>query len=99
MKHLIHLIGKKKCFFLLKNCGIMKPCKNSAFFLDVFFINFQQSFRLFSKTGGVKLSSEAEDRGWPVVITTRIWDQWRHSGVSKRENPPCFGFTCLTEER
>jgi hypothetical protein len=64
MKHLIHLTGKKKCFFLLKNCGIMKPCKNSAFFLDVFFyINFLQSFRLFSKTRGVKLSSELWSRG------------------------------------
>ena len=38
----------------------------------------------------MNLLSEAEDRGWSVVITMRIWDQWRHSGVSRRENPPCF---------
>ena len=65
--------------------------QNSAFFLDVFFLyKLSAEFQAFSKTRGVKLSSESEDRGWPVVITTRIWDQWRHSGVSKRENPPCF---------
>ena len=85
---------------ILKNCGIMKPLKNSAFFLDVFHINFQQSFSFFvQKPGGVKSSSEAEDRGWSVVITTRIhariWDQWRHSGVSRRENPPCFWRHCF----
>jgi hypothetical protein len=32
----------------------------------------------------------AQNEPCSVVITTRIWDQWRHSGVSKRENPPCF---------
>jgi hypothetical protein len=73
-KSLIHLTSKKKCFFLiLKNCGIMKPCKNSAFFLDVFYINFQH---FCAKTRGAKSSSEAEDCGWSVIITMRIWDLW-----------------------
>jgi hypothetical protein len=55
MKHLIHLTGKKKCFFLLKNCGIMKPCKNSAFFLDwcVFLYKLSAEFQaFFQKPGG-----------------------------------------------
>jgi hypothetical protein len=58
---------------ILKNCGIMKPCKNLAFFLDVFLYKLSAEFQPFrAKTRGVKSSSEAEDRGWSVVITTKI---------------------------
>ena len=69
--------------------------KTRHFFLMFFLYKVSAEFQLFSKTRRVRLSSEAEDRGWPVVITTRIWDQWRHSGVSRRENPPCFWLNLL----
>jgi hypothetical protein len=55
MKHrksLIHLTGRKKYSFLIKNCGIMKACKTRHFFLIFFYINFSRVSGFFQKPGG-----------------------------------------------
>ena len=57
-KSLIHLTSKKKCFLLIKNCGIMKPCKNSAFFLDVFLYKLSAEFQPFC----------AKNQGGEIVV-------------------------------
>ena len=45
----------------------------------------------------MKTSSEAQDRGWSVVMAWELRTSCHGNGVSKRQNPPFFGFTSLTE--
>ena len=49
-----------------------------------------KKYYFLKKNRGECFCSELRTEPWLVVTTMANKDQWRQSGVSKRQNPPCF---------